>query len=479
MVQYVQNADIFGRVGSGIGQGLAEQLPKEIERNRLAAGLQSFEQEHGDLNPMQQMARLSAIPGVTPQMIQTFGELAKLNNQRSAMQRRAESYQGQPGGQSTMAASPDLAPVKQAELIDQASRGQQQFPPGLKMSMQGQPINAPQQPDVVPKEQRAPDRALPAVAWSPRQLAESRRKYIDMGFSPEEASHATAEDQRASRETPESYKAVNDAIRARSESARADFDRHLGQKLQKTPEGVYKDITGEMKSKIERQMDKELTRMKDPTPHEIDALADKYSTIALDFAKSKNELQTLAGTTGPLEILKPGTEIYDKLNAYSKIYHDAGQSEELYKTLQISPKGVDSEGNPVGQKGFGASPQASAYISYKPTQGARKVIDSYETQKLRSYPKLIESRSIEARRMASDLTKNIGSNDSFLAAAFELSKKDTNFDQEAFFDQLREDMDNDEIPLTGRQKREIAIGKPGIVPYWGDFLIIPWLGRKK
>lgn len=68
---------IFGRLGSGLGKGLAEQLPKEVERSRLSSGLKQFEQESGNLNPMQQLARLSAIPGITPQMIQSFGELGR------------------------------------------------------------------------------------------------------------------------------------------------------------------------------------------------------------------------------------------------------------------------------------------------------------------------------------------------------------------------------------------------------------------
>lgn len=72
----VQNANIFGRIGSGIGQGLAETLPKEMERGRLSAGLKQLG-EQKDQTPFQQFSALSSIPGVTPQMIHSGSELLK------------------------------------------------------------------------------------------------------------------------------------------------------------------------------------------------------------------------------------------------------------------------------------------------------------------------------------------------------------------------------------------------------------------
>lgn len=82
----VKQGNVFGRIGTGVGQGLAEQVPKEIERNRLSSGLQQFEKESANLTPIQQLARLSAIPGITPQMIQSFGELGRQQAKGQALQ---------------------------------------------------------------------------------------------------------------------------------------------------------------------------------------------------------------------------------------------------------------------------------------------------------------------------------------------------------------------------------------------------------
>lgn len=76
MAQYIKNANIWGRVGTGIGQGLAEQIPKEIERGRLASGLEKLGDQK-NMTPFQQFARLSSLPGITPQMIQSGSDLLR------------------------------------------------------------------------------------------------------------------------------------------------------------------------------------------------------------------------------------------------------------------------------------------------------------------------------------------------------------------------------------------------------------------
>lgn len=85
--QKIKQPSIFGRIGSGIGHGLAEQIPKEIERSRLASGLQNFAKNSANLSPMEQLAQVSSIPGVTPQMVQSFAELAKQQAQGQALNR--------------------------------------------------------------------------------------------------------------------------------------------------------------------------------------------------------------------------------------------------------------------------------------------------------------------------------------------------------------------------------------------------------
>jgi len=68
MAQLIKQGNIFGRIGTGFGKGLAEQLPKEIERNRLSSGLRDLEKEGSNLSHIQQYAKLIE-SGATPEHI--------------------------------------------------------------------------------------------------------------------------------------------------------------------------------------------------------------------------------------------------------------------------------------------------------------------------------------------------------------------------------------------------------------------------
>lgn len=94
MVQIIDDpytGNVMGRIGKGIGQALSEQLPKEIERGRLSAGLKKLEQEK-DIDPFQFFTRAATIPGVSPQLLHSLAELSKQRLKNRAF----EGYGGAP-----------------------------------------------------------------------------------------------------------------------------------------------------------------------------------------------------------------------------------------------------------------------------------------------------------------------------------------------------------------------------------------------
>lgn len=95
----VKPGDIAGRIGQGLGQGLAEQAPQEMERYRLSQGLRELGQQK-DLTPFQQFAGLASTPGTTPQIIQSGGDLLRqqaylnaLKNQYQEQKDTGKPYQ--------------------------------------------------------------------------------------------------------------------------------------------------------------------------------------------------------------------------------------------------------------------------------------------------------------------------------------------------------------------------------------------------
>lgn len=122
MAQYIKQGDIFGRVGSGIGQGLAQQLPQEIERGRLAAGLKELGQQK-DLTPFQQFSSLASIPGITPQMIQSGAELLRQQGIAQGFRNVKDQNQSQE--------NPLRRSIENPSMYKQNPTGLQQEPRGL------------------------------------------------------------------------------------------------------------------------------------------------------------------------------------------------------------------------------------------------------------------------------------------------------------------------------------------------------------
>lgn len=77
MAQYIKQGNIFGRIGTGLGKGIGEQVPKEVEHQRLRSGLRNLADQSGKLSPSQFLAEAAGTYGATPQIIQSFGELSK------------------------------------------------------------------------------------------------------------------------------------------------------------------------------------------------------------------------------------------------------------------------------------------------------------------------------------------------------------------------------------------------------------------
>lgn len=70
MVQELEQVDIFGRLGKGLGEGLAEQLPKEFGRKRLERSLASLREEAKapGASPIDLAFRSLALPELTPEL---------------------------------------------------------------------------------------------------------------------------------------------------------------------------------------------------------------------------------------------------------------------------------------------------------------------------------------------------------------------------------------------------------------------------
>jgi len=464
MVQYIKQGNIFGRIGTGIGKGLAEQLPKEIERSRLASGLQNFEKESGDLTPIQQLARLSSIPGITPQMIQSFSELAKVQNQGNAY-RKGAGGNPRPGQQAagmqpqaSPSGAPEIRDVQFANLQPQQGGQQRQnMPPVGQVNNQQQTPNAPPNQNVpqVAEGNALNRQNLTRLPWTPQQRQETIANYIDQGFLPDQARDLQQDDESRDLAEPGAYKQRQADIKEAKGEVRDTLKRHLETKLQKAGENVYKDVEGPMILAAERGMIRDL--IKNPKA-DIDNVANDWSERLYRTAIAKDKMRTLGKTTGLENFLK-GDSSHKKLKEYQEIFKRSGNLEEFQNIL----KGED----------FGMSAQAAASVAYPPNQKINKYLSYYKSSTPTNYQP--ETKLQEAKKAAIEIENDIGPDDSVLAIVRRLSERDPYFDQQSLLEQISED--KDQLGLNERQRLELAEGAKGILPNWADLLYLPIFRR--
>jgi hypothetical protein len=462
--------NLFGRLGSGIGQGLAEQIPKEIEQYQLKSGLKDFSENSQGLDPMQQLAKIASVRGVTPQMIQSFSELAKQQNTKNAYARTGPT-EGKPAPRSSPKLDVDFANMNNRRGPIGSQEEPKQLPRG-EIASGGRSPNVPadefNQPQVV-NENPLDKKYEARLPWTPQERNDRRSQYMQQGFTPEQAAGLQQDDESRDLTEPTVYQQRYQDLQTRNKEAKAELTSQLEKKLQKTGTNVYKDITGEMLNNIERGMARDLRL--DPTAS-VESVANDWTNRALDLAKAKSAMNTLAKDTG-IGTFFTGDKTLKKLNEYADIFKKSGNSEELYNILQKGKSTKDKDGNEVDGPGFYMSPQGAASIAYPRSANVKKYLASYKVSGFSS----IENQEKKARKAAAEIENLIDRDDSVLAIARDLKEKDPFFDEQSFFDQLS--ADKDDVGFSPRLRRELAEGHDDIAPSWGDLLIFPLWKRKK
>jgi hypothetical protein len=239
----IRPGSIWGRIGTEAGKGLAEAIPKEAERARLAAGIEQLSKEKG-LTPFQQLGRLASLPGVTPQLIQSGGELLKNQSTFEGLG-RGNSRNGNPrermemtnqGGQPASEAIREqrFGPGGVGSVVpreEQANLNQERPQPA------GQPQvseNNPLRPQAQPRGPWTPERRYDEIDYL-------HEKFPQLTFN--EISSMASENEARDLAQPEAERQRDTYNEAQQEKLKNKFQEYLEKNLQKTKEGTYADIT--------------------------------------------------------------------------------------------------------------------------------------------------------------------------------------------------------------------------------------------
>lgn len=461
MVQIIDDPysqGMAGQLGAGFGRGLAEQIPKEIAQRRLSQGLQNFANNSQGLTPMQQMAQLSAIPGISSQMVQSLGNLARQQSYNNAVQNYVSGLNnaGQPGQQPQ--------PIPSQQIQDQERlRGRGDFStqvPNASQQIrnaqgpaQGQNYMSPQ-PEGRGITSFNPTRpeALHPFKFSPEQRLIEQAKFARRfpGQGKEELESMVDDLENRYMSMSETERKRDEYLRNVQAEADKEFNDYLEKKLEKADTKTFEDLSGELQTNLRKGMEQEIRSNPNISIREA---ADKWSSKGLELARTKNELRDLTSRSLLKNILPGEQQKTDKsLKNYSKIFKDANNSQDYYNFLRSDLQ---------------LSPRYAAYYAYPVNESIKNYTSSAQGNKNFDPQNTIQFND----KISKELINRLSDDDSILSIITDAEDKIFGFNSSNFINYLQENQDK--IRLNDRQKREISI-REDLTPNWSDIFILPW-----
>lgn len=438
-----QEQSSFGKILTGAAKGFAEQAPKEAENYRLAQGLERLGKQ-SNLTPLDFATKAYGTYGITPQMVDSLGQLARYQNKsRGYSQGNGDVNQGGGNQQEPELAREDIKNYRPNQSANANLRDVNFGNKNPNQFVQEPELGRPQIVDTNPTRSNA----QVAKPWTTerhnREVANILAQFP--GTEINEARAIAKENEARDLARPAAEREADEYKEKVRDATDKKFIDQLGTRLQKNKEGLFEDITGDNLIDMQEGLRNEIVE----NPNEsIDNIVSKWTKKALEFARTKKELDVLANR-GSIYKLIDNENTYNKLKTYQKIYADANNLNEFYNKLRND---------------FEMTDQGAALIAYPKSEKASNFVNQAKP----FTPKNVNGGS---SYLASQISKNITSDDSILAIARDLQTKNPLFNQVEFFDYLTNNLEN--LPLNDRQKREVAQGASKVPMNWADFFILP------
>jgi hypothetical protein len=424
----VKQGNIFGRIGTGLGKGLADQLPKEIDRGRLASGLQKFEKESGELTPLQQYTRLAAIPGITPQMIQALPEVLKQQNRAKALVDQSNS-QNQSNPFSSQHPSTENQPSSGLTTR-----------PGIEATRKG----------YIPKTYQQ------ILSRAGELYNENSQLYNN---DPQKAIEAAQQEESQNQSINQAYQDQRKGEQNIQNAVQSNLQTQSGLLNAKVPPNVYSDI------------EQRAIRSVLPVEEGGEGLTDqeakiKYGNELDEISRDYSNLRAIGNWALPFQ--KP-SEILRNLNSSRKSFKEKDDLRNFADTL-VSENGLSNS------KAYYLAYQPSDFPELNKTLSKIPDVNPEISYKSGSFQKKSTDYNPDAilHKISPKLAKDMGKDGSPLAVAEELSSK--GYDPAIFLNYL--DENRKKLDLTPRQVDELA--KPrNFFPTLNDIWLFKKIGKDK
>lgn len=449
MVQVIEQSDRFGKIGKSFGEGLAEQIPKEIDRYRLSSGLRDLERDSPNLTRSQQYLRAASIPNIPPQVLQGLPPLLREQNQINDYRNAAGQNTGQGG----------VAPLGPSGPMPAGPGNVLETPGATRANVAGATKEAPIEGSgegIVNKNPTSPGMQL-----RPEWTQDQRNAYVG-NLTRDFPNTPIPELQAMAREAEQSYRSQplteqeeltrQQGVRT---AARNEYERVLQLLSHKDLSRVIADVPGEVQNREMKRMEKELKRNPNTT---MEKEADKAARRSLHFIETGDTVKAIANQ-GMFDA--DNSVRLKKLKEAGKTYGDYGYQKTYYQNLQKTKNdgGLDLSPGKAASIAYPVSDKLDSVINAIPKQGGKHSINA-------------ENREKQARSVAIKVQDALTKDQSLLAIMEKIKSKDRFFDENSFWDEMGQ---NREI-LSPEQLTELSTNRRGLVPTWGDFWLFPGLG---
>lgn len=402
MVQIIEgNPSIAGRLGAGFGKGLAEQLPKEIERSRLSSGLRDLgKKDLSGKNQLEILADIQSIPGISDRP-----ELAALAHQQLAKQ----NYQQQRIGNNGV--SRGVKPP--SENSGNQANVQQKAPGQVRSLSKG-------------------DLATPEQIEQMRQNRIQEPKYEDVfSLSNEILDSGVTQDPRIAEEMARSR--ISQDIQAqenRISKFKNDANERIKLDLQGSGLGDYKDVAGEIQKNLLDQGEYLVSQGMSP-----EAASQQIGDIARELGKISNNTKDTGSFWNMFRSASTKTqELREQRKEFEK-YGFGEQFDDIAAAqLGITPLQAAHELDPIKNK---AIKEQLSKLKKQPGPMLRE---------LGNVGRKMDPSSLDA------IIRKITPKDNLFSIEYEL--RDKGYDVNQFKQRVSELADEKELALTAQQKRQ-------------------------
>ncbi len=427
MAQEIKQGSIFGRIGSGIGKGLAEQLPEEINRGRLAAGLKNLSEKKGQ-TPFQQFSALSSIPGVTPQMIQSGSDLLRQQARGDALAKFGQDQNQQ---------KPNPFPQRQTPGNGQAETNT----PSIT---QEQPLAEIQQGAIPPTKDEEFVRAGQLYNEKPERFGNDPQKALDFVASETDRNQAI---NQAYQQKHANLSGIQDNVVARLNS---QYNKLKGEGEATVPAELYSKIEDEaiQATKSKKEGGEGLTEQQ-----AMKKYGDKLNDAERDFSKI-DEIGNWGIT------LRPANETLRAMKGLQNKMEMLGETDNFAKKLIASNKLSPTLAYAIAEP-----------VTRVPELGyAMKSLPSIEIRGSRPPAQISVPKTLEIAPRLAQIVKN-NEKASPLAIAHELEKK--GYDPQTWLKYITDHQK--ELNLRQRQSEQ-AETPMNIISPWNDWWLSSFSG---